>query len=90
MSPDVYGAYRTAGDWYLLQIDAHGLWTVIGIQTGALIALLCAIGGARQLAGRIRDRQATRRGIRRLQQYANHPGSRAVLDDFHQPRKETP
>ncbi|MEU6552055.1 hypothetical protein ABZ915_17490 [Streptomyces sp. NPDC046915] len=31
-----------------------------------------------------------RRGIRRLQQYVDHPGSRAVLDDFHQPRKEKP
>jgi hypothetical protein len=31
-----------------------------------------------------------RRGIRRLQQYIDHPGSRAILDDFHQPRKENP
>jgi hypothetical protein len=31
-----------------------------------------------------------RRGIRRLQQYIDHPGSRAVLDDFHKPRKEKP
>lgn len=31
-----------------------------------------------------------RRGIRRLQQYVDHPGSRAVLDDFHKPRKEKP
>jgi hypothetical protein len=38
----------------------------------------------------IRGDYRTRRGIRRLQQYANHPGSRAILDDFHQPRKEKP
>ena len=34
--------------------------------------------------------QHPRRGLRRLQQYANHPGSRPILDDFHQPRKEKP
>ena len=34
--------------------------------------------------------QRPRRGIRRLQQYIDHPRSRPVLDDFHKPRKEKP
>lgn len=35
-------------------------------------------------------RSGTRRGIRRLHQYANDRASRPILDDFHKPRKEKP
>ena len=36
-------------------------------------------------AGRI-----PRRDLRRLEQYANCPHTRPILDDFHKPRKEKP
>lgn len=35
-------------------------------------------------------RHLSRRGYRRLHQYANDRASRPILDDFHQPRKEKP
>lgn len=93
MNPDLYDGYRTAGqrlgsvaDWYIDQLADHGLIVVVAVQAAAFIALWCGIGAVIHAVRRHR----ARRGIRRLQQYANHPGSRAVLDDFHQPRKETP
>lgn len=39
---------------------------------------------------RITRRASRRRGLRRLEQYANNRASRTILDDFHQPRKEKP
>lgn len=37
------------------------------------------------------DRHLTRRHIRRLESYANHPGARRLIDDIHnQPREEGP
>jgi hypothetical protein len=56
--------------------------------TAALYAVL-ATSGVWSIAHSIRAGR-TRRGLQRLQQYANHPASRPILDDFHKPRKETP
>lgn len=55
-----------------------------------VLAAAIATAGIWAVAHSIRSGRRTRRGIRRLQQYANHPGSRPILDHFHQPRKEKP
>ena len=81
-TPDVYGAWLTAGNnlqhasgW----AAGHWMWLVV-----AAAVLAAAI------THRIRARHTVRHGLRRLEQYANHAPSRPILDDFHQPRKETP
>lgn len=80
MTPDLYGAWLEAGDnlqRYGAWIAAHWIWlTVAALVLGAAIA------------HRLRVRRTLRRGLARLEQYANHAPSRPILDDFHQPRKE--
>jgi len=97
VSPETVDGYRHAAhtlhgavDWYLLQLDTWGLAVFLTVQASVLLATWCLIGATCHLAGRLRQKARTRRSLRRLEQYANCPGSRAVLDDFHQPRKETP
>lgn len=80
----------TAFDAWCLAIDVgdhtarvidFGLWLAPGaIVTGASIAV-CRI--ARRIAAWNCDRIAARRGIRRLEAFANHPAHRS-------PRKEKP
>ena len=74
------------------QIDAAtngALWAYDQAAVyGPGLAVAAAGVTASWTCSRISRWRYTRRGIRRLQQYAGHPGSRAVLDDFHQPRKE--
>jgi hypothetical protein len=53
------------------------------------LAALLTVSGIWSITHSVRCGR-TRQGIRRLQQYANHPASRPILDDFHQPRKEAP
>ena len=95
MNPDLYDGYRTAAghaqqlaDWWLLQLDTWGLAIFLTVHAAVLLAAWCLIGATCHLVERVRDRRELRRSLRRLEQYANHPASRVVLDDFHQPRKE--
>jgi hypothetical protein len=97
VSPETVDGYRHAAhalhgfwDWYLLQLDTWGIAVALTVQASVLLATWCLIGATCHLVGRLREKTQTRRSLRRLEQYANHPASRAVLDDFHQPRKETP
>ncbi|NUP18352.1 MAG: hypothetical protein HOZ81_20165 [Streptomyces sp.] len=78
MTPEQIDGFINAWVW----VDNHGR-EITGIGVAIVpVAFMPRI--ARRVAAR-RDRH---RGLRRLEQYANHPGSRPILDDFHTPRKE--
>jgi hypothetical protein len=67
-------------DWLLDQLHTFGPGVVFVAVSKATWLLL----------DRLAERHQRRRGIRRLQQYANPQGSRALLDELHPPRKENP
>lgn len=77
----------TTVDWLIHLWTKADAWLA---TYGPGLALAAAITGATFLYRRISRAIQTRCGLRRLTQYANHPASRPILDDFHQPRKETP
>jgi hypothetical protein len=80
MTPEQIDGLVNAWVW----VDSHRR-ELAGVAVGC--APLCFMPWAARRVTARRDRQ---RGLRRLEQYANHPSSRPVLDDFHQPRKEQP
>ncbi|MFD9463516.1 hypothetical protein [Streptomyces sp. NPDC060027] len=88
MNADTVDGYRTAGnhlppiaDWFINLVAQYGIWTVIGVGTAAIVAVMCAIGAGCQLIRWHRQRRADERAIRQLELFANDP-------DNH--RKETP
>ena len=84
MTPEQIDAFATG------LVKVHGFLDTHG--PGLLAAVIAALGW--WVVWRHHKRQARRRavaleGIHRLEQYANHPGARRLLDDIHnQPREE--
>jgi hypothetical protein len=60
----------------------------IALTLGAAAAYWAVSRTAGHLHNRLAHRREVRRGLRRLQQYADPHGNRQLLDEIHQPRKE--
>lgn len=88
MTPDQINTWTDAALQMQTMADTFGPGITLTVGTAA------AWWASRRAAAAIHDRLAhrrdVRRGLRRLQQYANPDGNRQLLDDMHQPRKENP
>lgn len=83
MSPDQINTVTNALVELSSITERHGP----GFVAGAAATAIC--WAIRRYGPRISERRQTRRGLQRLQSYANHPGARRLLDDIHrQPREE--
>ncbi|MEU9323259.1 hypothetical protein AB0D91_05505 [Streptomyces canus] len=88
MTPDQIDAAANAAVELAHMVDTFG--PGIALTLGAAAAYWGLSRGAGALHDRISHRRDVRRGLRRLTQYANPGGSRQLLDEIHQPRKEAP
>lgn len=68
-------------------IETAGAWAVwwVGVTAGVVVVVAVCRAGAG-----IARRRRIRQGIRRLENYANHPGVRRLHDDIDNPREEKP
>ncbi len=66
--------------------DLYGPGIILAL--GSTAAYWAVSRTAGHLHNRLAHRREVRRGLRRLQQYANPDGNRQLLDDMHKPRKE--
>ncbi len=66
--------------------DLYGPGIALTLGAGAICWALRRATGA--LYDHLAHRRDIRRGLRRLEQYADPRGNRQLLDDMHKPRKE--
>jgi hypothetical protein len=66
-------------------IETAGPWAVWWVAVTTAVLVVVAVCRAGAAIGRQRH---IRQGIRRLENYANHPGVRRLHDDIHDQREE--
>lgn len=86
MNPDQIDAWTNAVIKAQPFIDTFG--PGITLTIGAAATYWAASRTAGAIHSRLAHRRDVRRGLRRLEQYADPNGNRALLDDMHKPRKE--
>jgi hypothetical protein len=88
MTPDQIDAVTDAAVKLTHMVDTFG--PGIALTLGATAAYWGLSRGAGALHDSITHRRDIRRGLRRLEQYADPRGNRELLDDLYEPWKENP